>query len=1573
MASLSLRVAPPRPFTQNETHDSLTQHKFLFNNFYRKDKDFKPILKSTFRWDSRRDNYGVTPDQADELETLLGNICSLLPFPYLTSRILKETTSWSDVWDIIFNHYQAKPSQDTNLDFVSLKLNIADKETYQTFYERLCHHQRTHLAPRGAIGTGAANLVNDVLTLSHQNLITMFWMQKIDARLPALVSLEFASELQSGTQITALVQRISKRADTLLNSKNFPSATATTVNLIANDAEDGENAVADAINRVNLGNNFRPQPDAQKWRNSRSNQQRPSYAPTGARPRSSPNNQTQKPNIFCPGCQYLGSQLKLQVKYDHYPSDCPRRDGVVKMIQAEQDKEDQENNDVNDILNEINKDSSAYFVFPSQDDPIEQNTILKIYQMSYILSTYKETSPQSLGSSIKVITTERETLVNKNNSNEIEDKPANISDKEDPTLKLEPSWYTCTTAKINRMQSKSNVRKEKSPSLLISLQNASSMATIDEGAELNCIDEEFCLRNNIKFAKTHETATAAGKNDMKLAGETVDDIFLRPQQKETVRWNLGRCVVVCNLGSNILIGEPAKKDNCIVTLPHKKQIIAIDADGSEACLDYSSKPLVQQIKSANSHLCRLSESKVLLQDENLDFALPEHFSDSEVVISPRKDFVNTFGWPKAEILKVVENKVTIPNTTGYCITLKKNEHFADVTLIKTFDPIAARVDKVYDLNRSDLSHLILPKRPEIDLDQSYLADIQIDPDKQLSAENKLKFKNLCEKYSDIITPAPGRYNGYYGRVDNSLHFISNPAPIKARLPNYSHDKLLIQAREMDKMEKYGVLAKPEDLGIVPLHVVPSMLVPKTEPGEYRIVSDFNSLNVHLKKPEVILQTMEEIKRVLAEFEYHAELDLSNYYWQGGMVREDSRYLATPHPFGGLRVYTAEPQGIKGASEHGSERLARVFGDMERDRRTIRHADGIYVLGNSPDEVYDNLNEVFERAKLSGFTFKPKKVIICPKTTQLFGWIKENHAWRPTKHVLSPLASAEKPITVKQLRSWLGAFKQVTECIADYATLIGPLENAVGGKTSQSRVSWTAAMEQSFILAKNSLASVKAIHYPRPDDLLEFYPDYSEEKNAIGGWLKIVRPATIDQSKQEFLGGHFSQRLSPRKVKLIPCEGEALAARCLVNHFRHSLRENKMTSKIFSDNLPVCQAWKKMKTGIWSKSSKVAALLTNLSVYNMEFIHIAGVKQKYGDYNSRNPPRCKLSKCQICKYAFEHAELDIPNMFISHISRVQTQVNISTVTAEQIEKGEVKLPFTEKAGWLKIQKNDKLHRELMRLISSGQTPEKKRTGQHYTLLKRMYNLYRVGLIKVDPTGLIVVRHCDVKGEEFDAISVPEEMYPGLVTALHIKLFHPSRLQMQRLLSRFFFCLNSAKTVDQIQTNCSICTSLSNIPKEIVKQSTTPSGFFGSKFAADVIKQHKQLIFICRENLSQFTISKILPDETADSVREAIISIVLELIPENGTTVRLDPAPGNQALASESEVIDDSLFQILKTDPVLAKYGIKIEIGRVHNVNKNPIAENAVKEFHKERLRLNPEGGPVTEIVKCIIMRNMNQRI
>ena len=52
----------------------------------------------------------------------------------------------------------------------------------------------------------------------------------------------------------------------------------------------------------------------------------------------------------------------------------------------------------------------------------------------------------------------------------------------------------------------------------------------------------------------------------------------------------------------------------------------------------------------------------------------------------------------------------------------------------------------------------------------------------------------------------------------------------------------ILAEKMDTLESWGVLQKPENIGVIPEFVVPSMLTPKPDSDEYRLVTDFTSLN-----------------------------------------------------------------------------------------------------------------------------------------------------------------------------------------------------------------------------------------------------------------------------------------------------------------------------------------------------------------------------------------------------------------------------------------------------------------------------------------------------------------------------------------------------------------------------------------------------------------------------------------------------------------------------------------------------------------------------------------------------------
>merc|ERR1711888_155599 len=100
------------------------------------------------------------------------------------------------------------------------------------------------------------------------------------------------------------------------------------------------------------------------------------------------------------------------------------------------------------------------------------------------------------------------------------------------------------------------------------------------------------------------------------------------------------------------------------------------------------------------------------------------------------------------------------------------------------------------------------------------------------------------------------------------------------------------------------------------------------------------------------------------------------------------------------------------------------------------------------------------------------------------------------HTISPLTQAEPPNTVKQLRGWLGSFKQLTDCIPQYAILLGPLEDLASGRGSAERITWT------------------------PEILSVF-------------------------SEAKLLGGNFSCRISDYQKKWYPCEGEALAVKLVL--------------------------------------------------------------------------------------------------------------------------------------------------------------------------------------------------------------------------------------------------------------------------------------------------------------------------------------------------------------------------------------------------------------------------------------------
>ena len=1497
-----VRGPPPRPLLATENLHTWNHWKSSFRTYYRRDDYYKKFLLNTARWDSTAENYGLdadtrgagadaviirsAEDKAGDLEDFLNIIAGYLPFPYLTQKIVKGSKKLEDVWEVITDHYGLRVTSESLLDYWNIKQKTGE-ETYRQFYDRLLSHARLHLPKANiefdGISTGANG---EQMTIQLMNHVAMDWLQRINVQLIDIVKTEYSRELRGDTQLCELVPRIAENIDSMLGRHDVVGG----VEQLA-VVEDNETSVG-KVHRVGYGRGGGSINRGKGRGRGRGFNSGPNTFEGVAR---------QKP--FCPECYDIGKKLQLNVHFNHLPADCPRPRAVVNQLLADEYEPSRE-----------------------EEQFEEADYTGNVSNNSVSMNDYSEQTK----SEVRVL------------------QSASVSSPEESCKDL--SKYTSSLHdKILRLENDihQKIRKEYSPQLRTMIGDVNADVTVDEGSELNCMDAALAAKCNLKYSPVKLNAVAAGSHTMKILGVVIGDVQLYVCDSKTpVKIKLKDVIVVKNLGSNVLIGEPGKVDNDVITFPRQKLIQLTDIHGGVIKLPYHSRrgPPPQHYQAH-----QLKNRTTLYPGQEIDIPIPPSMQCNAVNITMRRDFSIS----DPVITNAKKNYVKMKNETDKIVMIPKHSHFADLRTCHVIDSARDltpdKLRKIYDISRDDWSHLTLP--PDIPADTAdYISDISLDPDKQMPKVWRRRFLDLCKTFSPIITPQPGRYNGAYGRVSTDINFSSAPpSNLKTYLPRYSHEMMKTLGEKMDTLESWGVLRKPEDLGIVPEFVVPSMLHPKSD-GGFRLVTDFTSLNQFIKKLPTVSPSIQEAKEKIAKYKYHVFLDLSNYYYQGGVKIEDSQYLATVHPFKGLRVYTTEPQGLLNAGEHAYERLGYIYGDMCAEEKMTRMADGLYVLGNTFAELFSNLREVFRRAQKSNLTFKPSKIIICPVDTVIFGWRKKGDAWTPTEHTTLPLISAPLPGTVKQLRSWIGSYKQLSACIKDYSVPLSRLEKLTGSdKSSSLKIQWTDELKEDFEKAKEMIRTLEKVYTPTPNDRLQTFSDYSQEHNAVGGKLIIVRKVNGKEIKLN--GGFFSARLNKFQSKWLPCEGESLGIKLVLEHFAHYIRENNNSVIHFTDSLPCVQAYRRAKLGAFSTSARIATFLTSLSSLNVEIIHTAGKNLTLVDYISRHPNLCTNKSCQICKFSSEQANLG------------DNVTKLNSIQIQDILSGKLPLPFLQRQSWIEAQNRDKTHLLLKELIQTSQAPEKKKTNGENKKLKQLFNLYREGKLKVHRDGLVTISNTDQTGNQYQAVSVPTTLFPGLIHALHYKLSHPSKLQLTKLAARHFYTPGHQRIIEEVTDACEMCAALKQLPKEVFSESTGNIEGFGTNFSADVIERNSQQILIVREKLSSFTFTKFIEDQTAKTLKSALISLILDFVPQSGSTVQVDCATAWATLEKES-LIDNSDWK---------KLNIKIELGRHHNKNKNPVIDNACREFHKEILRMKPDGSALTEIERANITSNMNQRI
>lgn len=136
-----------------------------------------------------------------------------------------------------------------------------------------------------------------------------------------------------------------------------------------------------------------------------------------------------------------------------------------------------------------------------------------------------------------------------------------------------------------------------------------------------------------------------------------------------------------------------------------------------------------------------------------------------------------------------------------------------------------------------------------------------------------------------------------------------------------------------------------------------------------------------------------------------------------------KYCGVVTPFRGMCVYIRCTMGMPGSETALEELMCRIVGNLLMEEYVTKLAD-LYCI---EDLLLSVWHRVLATLSLANLRLSTSKTIICPKQASILGWISSEGSLSAEPHHIATLSSCQPPKTVKDLRSFIRAYK-VLNCV-----------------------------------------------------------------------------------------------------------------------------------------------------------------------------------------------------------------------------------------------------------------------------------------------------------------------------------------------------------------------------------------------------------------------------------------------------------------------------------------------------------------------------------------------------------------
>ncbi|CAH8614326.1 unnamed protein product [Dicrocoelium dendriticum] len=390
--------------------------------------------------------------------------------------------------------------------------------------------------------------------------------------------------------------------------------------------------------------------------------------------------------------------------------------------------------------------------------------------------------------------------------------------------------------------------------------------------------------------------------------------------------------------------------------------------------------------------------------------------------------------------------------------------------------------------------------------------------------------------------------GHCTKFKATLNLRPGAKPVfKARRP-VPYAAMSTVEQELDRLERAGVITAVNYSS----WAAPIVAVKKAN-GKVRVCADFSTgLNAALDDHQYPLPVPEDIFAKLNGGKYFAKLDLSDAYLQVD-VDEVSRELLTINTHRGLFQYNRLPFGVKTAPAIFQQLMDTMLAGVSG---TAAYLDDIIVMGRTPEELFNRLDEVLCCIQSYGFRIREDKCTFFTPLIKYLGFILEKDGRRPDPENIEAIRKMPPPTDLQSLRSFCGLISHYSAFLPEMHRLRAPLNKLL---SKGQPWNWTAECQNAFERVKSLLSSNLLLTHFDPSKEIVLTTDASS--HGIGA---VIAHTYTDGSQKAI--AHAARTLTKAEKNYSQIEKEALAIVYAVKKFHKMLYGRRF--KLLTDHKPL---------------------------------------------------------------------------------------------------------------------------------------------------------------------------------------------------------------------------------------------------------------------------------------------------------------------------------------------------------------------------------------------------------------------